>query len=236
MKMSEPITSPYATEPAEKSGNGRPSRWRFQFSLRSLLLFFLFFALLLTSIVMYWRLSQSEKELKKLRDIAGYLNIEDKNLFYAIALESIEDWTWRWRVYMPAGHKYYWNVYLGNIPAHGLPSGSVGSIDGSPRDKENEAIINLSLRKDPENKWLLKLTTDDKGGMTIPVSDKIMNQFRTSVCVSQSIGIKKAESHKLDKPIIVFRYRVEQEKLPDGSWGTAGKDAPGIMVWLKAVP
>ena len=73
---------------------------------------FFFFALLLTSIVMYWRLSQSEQELVKLRNMAGYLKIEDENLFYAIAIETDEPWTWRWRVFMPAGHKYSWNIEL----------------------------------------------------------------------------------------------------------------------------
>jgi hypothetical protein len=239
MKMSEQITSPYTTEPAEKSGDDQPHRWRFQFSLRSLLLFFLFFALLLTSIVMYWRLSQSEKEVKKIRDIAGYLKIEDENLFYALALESHEPWTWRWRVYLPAGYKYSWNIAVYNIRASGFPSDNCCSTDGSPRKKETEAIVILSLRKDPENKWILNLqnqATDAKGGIAIPISDQIANQFMTSsMSDTQCVGSIKAESHKLDEPIVFLRYRIG-EKQPDGSWKITEKDAPGIMVWLQAVP
>ena len=238
--MSEPITSPYTTEPAEKSGNGRPSRWRFQFSLSSLLLFFLFFALLLSSIVMYWRLSQSEQELVKLRDMAGYLKIEDENLFYAIAIETGEPLTWKWRVYFPAGYKYSWNIQSGKIPVVDLPHGSGASIsDASPLTKGTEAIIYLTIRKNFENKWLLNLScqaNNEKNGLTNSIPDEIMNQLLSAnMTEDQNIGGGKAVSCKLDQPIIFLKRRIGETQ-PNGSWRSSQNPMPGIMIWLEAQP
>ncbi len=237
--MPESMTTDDSTESVNKSGNDRPRHWRFQFSLRSLMLFILFVALILTSVLMYRRMSNAERELVKLRNIAGYLKIDDENLFYAIAIETGEPWTWRWRVYLPAGYKYSWHMNSGNIPANGTSNNSGGSTsDGTPRIEGSEAIVYLTLRKEPENKWLLNLTcqsSDAKAGLTTSVSDDIMNQINANMTEIQNIGEGKAVSCKLDKPIIFFKRRIG-EKQPNGSWRTTQKDMPGIMVWLETVP
>ncbi len=237
--MSESMQSLPPIEPTDKSDVSQSNRWRFQFSLCSLMLFVLFFALLLTSIIMYWRLSQSEQELVKLRNMAGYLKIDDESLFYAIAIETGESLTWRWRVYLPAGYKYSWHMNSGNIPANDISDNSGGSTsDGAPWIKETEATVYLSLRKDPENKWLLILTcqsTDGKSSITVSVSDDVMKQIlNANMTEGQNIGEGKAVSCKLDKPIIFLKCRIG-EKQPNGSWQSSQKPMPGILVWLEAV-
>ena len=189
---------------------------------------------------MYRRMSNAEQEMVKLRNMAGYLKIDDENLLYAIAIETGEAWTWRWRVYLPAGYKYSWHMNWGDIPANGTSNNSGGSTsDGAPRIKGTEAIVYLTLRKDPENKWLLILTcqsTDEKSSLTISVSDDVMKQIlNANMTEGQNIGEGKAVSCKLDKPVIFLKRRIG-EKQPNGSWRSSQNPVPGIMVWLEAVP
>jgi hypothetical protein len=218
------MTSPYTTEPADKSGNDRPSRWQFQYSLRSLMLFFVFFALLLTSIVMYWRFSQFEQEIKKLRYIAGYLKIEDENQFYALALDSPEPWTWRWRVYLPAGYKYSWHIDSGNLPDISIPNndGAISS-DRAVRNKGIEATVDLSLRNNPEGVWYLYLTfqsAHEKRSLRAAVSDDVVNRIlNVKIIRGRNIGEGKVFSSKIDQSsMIIFVKRRFAEKQPDGSW------------------
>jgi hypothetical protein len=238
-KMSESMASSPPIEPVDKSGNDRSRRWRFQFSLRSLLLFILIVALVVTSLLMYRRMSDAEQELVKLRNVAGYLKIDDENRFYAIAIETDEPWTWLWRVYLPAGYKYSWHMNYGNIPANDTSDNSGGSAsDGAPRIKGTEATVYLSLRKDPENKWLLNLTclsSDGKNNLSITVSDDVMNQIlNAKMTEGENIGEGKAVSYKIDKPIIFLKRRIG-EKQPNGSWQSSQKPMPGIIIWLEAV-
>ena len=94
--------------PSSKEAD-RPSRWRFQYSLRLLMLFALFFAMAVSCLTMYWWMRKAEDALIYYRSLAGHLKVDDENLFYAIALNSNEPNTWRWRIYIQ-------NI----VPSHGI--------------------------------------------------------------------------------------------------------------------
>jgi hypothetical protein len=233
------MTSINTTESADKIADHPSRRWRFQFALRSLMLFVLIFALILTSVLMYRRMSDAERELVKLRKIAGYYKIEDENLLYAVAIESNDLFSWRWRIYLPAGHKYMWHYYSGNIPTKDVPKsgGSIG--DGAIRTTGEEEIVYLSLRKDLDNHWVLKLMQESKGAKTsafFAVPDEVVDLLlKAKVTHSQCIGEGKAESHKLDGPIIFLKHRIG-EILPNGlSPIPSDNPMPGIMLWLEEV-
>jgi hypothetical protein len=247
IKMSEPIVPHTGTEYAAKRGDDPPFLSRFQFSLRSLLVFILFAALVLTSVLMYRRMivaeqktEAAEQEMNKLRNAAGYLKIEDKTLLYAIALETYEPLTWRWRVYLPAGRTYSWRIISGNIPPDGVSKEYVGSTN-SASTTGVECIVILSFRKNPDNKWLMTMqvqAADSKNRLDLPVPDEIINQVinvKENPAEGQCIGEGKQVSSKLDVPIIFLKKRI-LEKQPNGSWQSSPNPMPGIMMWLEAVP
>jgi hypothetical protein len=212
------------------------------------MVFILFVALALTSEVMYRRMvaaeqktAAAEQEVKKLRDVAGYLKIEDKNLFYAIALDTYYPLTWRWRVYLPPGHKYSWNMFLGLVPRDDPPKdGNITSTDGAPRAVGEEFIVNLSIRKDPNNKWLLSFSYrsaegSGTGGLTAPIPDDVMQTLDKIPTEVECIGKGKAISLKLDKAVTLLKRRIGEKK-PDGSWEWSTNPTPGIMLWLGTKP
>jgi hypothetical protein len=142
----------------------RPSRWRFQYSLRSLFLLAFIFAMIVSCFVMYWRmklaeenLMKAEQEMVQLRNVAGYLKVEDKDKFYAIALDSSEENSWRWRVYIPRNRQVKWNVDWLDIPYEGTPPIRQGMTWSSqlfsvPQDAIEE-VVTLSLRKQNGRVW-----------------------------------------------------------------------------------
>jgi hypothetical protein len=238
--MPEPVASHNELESAAKRGNDPPMRSRFQFSLRSLLLFILIVALALTSVLMYRRMAAAEKEAAKLRNIAGYLNIEDESQIYAIAMETYDLMTWRWRVYLPADHKYIWHYSTGDISAGGIPESVGSALDSSTKHKGRELIVNLALQKTSDNNWYLKLSRksadEARFSTSFSVSNDVMNQLlHAGLTEKQCIGEKKAVSSKIDAPIIFMKLRTG-EKQPNGSWKSSPNPTPGIMIWLEAVP
>jgi hypothetical protein len=238
--MSESIASLPPIEPTDKSDAARFHRWRFQFSLRSLFLFILIVALILTSVLMYRRMSNAERELVTLRNIAGYLKIDDESLFHAINLDSNEPFTWRWRVYLPAGHKYSWRFNYGDIPANGMSKYFSYTTDGSASNKGSEIIVHLSPQKDPYNNWLIKLTRQSVDGgkhsTTFTTSnDDIIQLLQANMTEGECLAEGKTISCKLDKPIIFLKRRIGENQ-PNGSWKSSQNPMPGIMFWLEVVP
>ena len=199
-------------------------------------------ALAITSLLMYQRMSNAERELVKLRNEAGYLKIEDETLFQAIAIPCEEPLTWKWRAYLPKGSKYLWHLNSGTIPAIGVGGGSGGSSQETlPRTQGMEVIITVSVRKDPEPKnkrWLFNLTHRSADGSersvtSISIPDQIMDQFsQAQMTSSECFAESKFETRKRGEPIILLKRRIG-EQISANSWMRSSKPQPGYAVWLE---
>lgn len=243
--MSEPITPLNVSQPANTSEVVPKDRRKVQFSIRSMLLFTLFVAMALTSVLMYRQVSETEKELVKLRNEAGYLKIEDETLFQALALDCQEPLTWKWRVFLPKGSKYSWHLDSGNISEFDVPKGGVYTSEQLPRTKGTEAIITVSIRKDPEvdkKRWTFNLSCRategnerNSIGGTIPdnVMDKILQCPMKS---TQLLGSLKPETRKPGESIVILQYHIGEQSPPNSnSWTSlTTKRQPGFAVWLEA--
>jgi hypothetical protein len=229
---------------SENTGNVFPyNRSKFQFSIRSLLLFVLTVALALTSVLMYRRMSEAERELVKLRSLTGYFKIEDPTLFQSLALECEEPLTWKWRVFLPKGSQYSWHLNYGDLPEIGTSIGSgVSSLESMPRSEGVEAIVTVSLQKDPEpdkNRWGFSLSCREidsgaRKNITGSVPDEVMEKiFQCPMKTTQTLGLLKPETRKPDESIIFLKYRIGEQSSP-GSWSSITKNPqPGIVVWIE---
>jgi hypothetical protein len=232
-----------AIQPDTQSKAVSIDRRRFQFSIRSLLLFTLIVALAVTSLLMYRRMTEAEKELVKLRNEVGYLKVEDETLFQAIAIPCEDPLTWKWRAYLPKGSKYSWHLNSGMIPATGVLGGGASSQETVPRARGMETVMTVSLRKDPEPKnqrWLFNMSyrsADGKEkhrtGTSIP--DQIMDQIlQANFTNGECLGDLKAETRKRGETIILVKRRIG-EKTSANSWIISSKPQPGFAVWLEEV-
>ena len=208
-------------------------RWRFQFSLRSLLVFFLFVAMTISSLVMYWRMTKAEEESAYLRSIAGHLKIDDDSLFYAIALDSTEPNTWRWRVYIPKHREIIWHMDHCTISSDDQSAGDQGFGE---QYWEGEAEITLSLKKGQNNKFIMVLTYRSPNSTRIIDESSIRTEFIKDVekkmKETERIGSNGAETRKPGEEIVFLKKRL----VSTGTKATSKNPEPGITLSLRIKP
>src|SRR4051794_22073185 len=87
-----------------------------KFSLRTLFILIAVICFAIGTYVVGRRLANAEREVRKLRNETGVLTIDDPTKVYVIAIDVDEPNTWRWRMFIPKGHKYSWNIAAEKIP------------------------------------------------------------------------------------------------------------------------
>lgn len=227
--------------PCESTACGpRCGRWRF--SLRAVLFLTLVAALLLGSLLTYWRMRRAERELQVVRDEMGYLAIGDPSLVHVVALNVNEAMTWRWRVHLPKGHKYRWKVAHGPVPAQGVPQKATWTcVSNEPYWETGvEALVTVSLRRDGADKWALTLSSRSGGtkwqlgGGTVTIPDAHMRPLLEAGSIEEShLGSRGTEALTPGEAIILLKRHV-RERTPSG--GSPTMPMPGIMIWLEEYP
>src|SRR5438045_7749692 len=99
---------------------------RVRYSLGTLLILVAVVGVLVGSYVMGTRLRRAERELRVLREETGRLTIGDRSQVHVINVPVAdvtgdEPNTWRWRLFIPKGQKYSWNLAAENIPQFEAP-------------------------------------------------------------------------------------------------------------------
>ena len=128
------------------------------------LLTFLLLAALFCLGVSHWnnsrQLSTILPELRQLRDEQGQLSIEDESKFHAVALDS-EPNTWRWRLFIPKGVRYKWNIACEDIPQNSPPTRpGVSTVSNEPYwENDNEVLVTARLREGENGNWTLSVTS-----------------------------------------------------------------------------
>jgi hypothetical protein len=222
-----------ASSSQEQSG-----RWRF--SLRTLLLLMVIAGLGMIVIVQSRRLWQSEKELSQLRDETGRLTVEDRSKVHVIAIPTDEPNTWRWRMFIPKGARYSWNLAYGDIPAEELPRPRTSSFSNAQRgDFEREVLITSSLRQLESGDWTLSVgsrigdSEAQMGGASVTIPDEAMAWTRTipsrEGSALGSVGVRTLDPQE---PIVLLKWRSGERK-PDGRFGPSAEPMPGYMIWMQ---
>ena len=218
-----------------------PSKFRLRFSLLS-------FVIAVTAIclaVSHWhtsrQLATAQRQLRQLRDELGYITIKDRTRFHAVALDSGEPNTWRWRLFIPKGARYKWNIACQDIPRNSPPSrAGTTTVSNEPYwNSDNEVLVTARLREADEGDWTLSVTSkigdsnDQMSGATLTIpSDKIEWMSKVSSTDGQVIGSKGTAVRKTDGPIILLQRRA-CEKQRNGTYQPSDGPMPGFMIWLS---
>jgi len=217
------------------------TKLRVRFSLLSFLLASAAICLAVSHWHTSWQLATARVELRKLRDELGYLSIEDRTKFHAVALESGTPNTWQWRLFVPKGARYQWNIACDEIPKNSPPSQTgMSAVSYEPYwETANEVVVTARLREAGEGNWTLSVTSrigDSKhqmSGATLKIPpDKIEWMSAVSSFDGQVIGSRGTEVCDADGPIILLQRRA-CEKQPNGSYQSSDEPMPGFMVWLS---
>lgn len=109
----------------------RRRRWRWprislrpRVSLRSWFAMTAIVTLVISNVVMVWRLNEAEKSLDRIRNETGNLAITDPTQAHVALTEKEENW-WKWRVWLPDGVKYQIHQRIGMFP-HGTSGSGAG--------------------------------------------------------------------------------------------------------------
>ena len=186
-------------------------------------------------------LSSAQKELRVLRDEQGLLSVDDESKFHAIAVQTAEPNTWRWRLFVPKGVRYQWNIACDKIPSNSPPSkaGVVGISNEPYWETSNTVLVTAKLHPAQGGNWKLSVISkigDSKkqmhgASLTIP-SDKIEWLTTVSSTDGRVIGSNGTKVLDPEGPIILLQRR-PCEKQPDGSFLPSKNPMPGFMVWLS---
>jgi hypothetical protein len=208
-------------------------KWKFQFSLSSLLWLTVCCALLLTSVLMYRRMAIAERDSAILRKDAGYLAVSDEKLFHAVSVKTYDPFAWRWRLFIPPKHKLVVKAMSGDIPAEGMPD--LENMQKTANGIEGESILNVALRQDKNDRWMLYITMTEQNGQSqkyevLPLSDSATKIITQSSYGSTStiLGEGGAVSQTVEKPIILLKHQF----LKSNPTSTP-KLSPGITIWLE---
>ncbi len=212
---------------------------RHSFGLRELLLFVTAITLGIAVYVLGQRSQKAESELHQLRNEVGQLSVKDPTQFHAIAVDSAEPDTWQWRVFVPKGHRYSWNIAYTNIPQDGVPRPEMTGISNeSYSDTANEVLVTARLRGSKEDGWRLSVNSkigDSKNqmsGASAVIPDEKM-KWRREIPAKDGrvLGRHGQVSVSPKGPIILLQERA-CKAMPSGDYRPVPEPQPGFVVWL----
>jgi len=212
-----------------------------QFRLRTLLIVVAVVGVIVGSYVMGTRLRRAERELQVLRDETGRLTITDRSQVHVINVVVDEPNTWRWRLFIPKGHKYSCNLAAKDIPQLDVPQqAGVKSISNEPYwERDNEVLVTARLRREDDAHWRLSVESrigDSKwqmsgGSLKIPEENLGWNTEGASTDgrVAGSRGTQLCDPRRA----IILLQRRPIARLTDGTYAPSPDPMPGFMIWLN---
>ncbi len=186
------------------------------------------------------KLRHAETELRQLRSETGRITVEDETKVHVVAIDTSQRNTWRWRMFIPKGHRYSWNVASKNIPnGHPPDRAARTGVSNLPYwERDNEVLVNAQLHQDADGQWRLGVTSkigDSKNqmsGVTIDVPPEDLEWVGKLPWQQVDImGKKTMEIVDPAKPIILLSKR-PMKKLENGDTDFHEEPCPGLMIWL----
>jgi hypothetical protein len=206
---------------------------RFHFSLRTLFLVAILLALAVSHFLTSLRLRRADLQLEQLHNEIGYLTISNRSRVHVIEIPTVEDYTFRWRVYLPPGRKFWANVAISDkIPREGFPTEQMGTFSHnlSFGDHPNEFILTVAARQDGSGRWKVVCYNDDTTRMArsgIGLRDSQGQSLLANDWRRVEAGKGATESIPAGEPLALLRW---------GRPDNPAKDlvpTDGVMVWIE---
>lgn len=225
-----------------------PPRSRFQFSLRQLGVLVVFLGMAISLALQSRELSLLRVEVRKLRDEAGYLTVENPEQFYAIAVPKHEKDTWSWKVHIPEDGKYLLYVKINDLPAK--PGEEIPNLPRTPDTDDafalggyafplesGEQTLTTALRHLDGDELSLHIASGTSSSTSqFAVANDRWPHFR-SFSVRAGVGATTHEQ-KPDNPLLLLLIRTSDNagKTPLTTNQVApGTTFDGIKIWIERV-
>lgn len=176
-------------------------------------------------------------ELSELRRETGYLEVTDPQQLHAVALPSLEDLTWQWRIYVPNITDFDLNWGFDGIAGEGIDA---RYTKRGASLSEGMQTLTCAIRrdlKDPELGWLLICQSSlNQAKMTVSLPRECQPWFTEQQGVAFAVsGIgMEPEAASTSEPFILRRQRriefsedVHQVKREDSAI-----HREGLLIWI----
>jgi hypothetical protein len=211
-------------EPGTAAAGHKLGRW--QFSLRSLMLFVLLVAMGVALFTTGWKLRRAEKELEEYRREYGILKVEHPAMLHAVARWTPEPGQWRWKVHFPPG-RYDVCYATKGLRGDGFPKPS----GGFTTDFSGEVSLSAAFIKElTSGKWVCCI---DAGSVSVSpyVPEAVVNPrswSKAGVLWNQKPAVVSPEER-----VVLLRRQIGA-KQKNGSF-TIPNPADGLMIWIRRV-
>ncbi len=172
------------------------------------------------------------RDLRMLRKSLGQLSIDDESKLHAIAVPTLQDLTWSWRVWIPQGRQVTLHYQWGNVPRTGVPS-KRNSVTLPP----GEQSIWLSAMQVGPRASEIEVTLDTSGGMVgarTRSNDRWLMRFTQDSNSTAFEGVPWSTyvAPQSEKVIVLRRFRVGEE-MSSEELSRSNEPTPGFIVWLE---
>jgi hypothetical protein len=201
---------------------------RFRFSLRSFFLVLFIGCLIGSNLFTASENRRLRRANEELQTELGLLVVGDPNKLHAIAVETHEELTWRWRLHVPKGRTFLVGVSTHEIPGSGLAA-NFGSF-GLP---EGDFTVTAAIRRDHLDKWRLNFTMPS-GSISTTVPDERSKWIVDSPGASSEQAGSGGTPKVVDagEPMVLLRRRLAQQ-LANGSTRIGRESCDGVMIWIE---
>jgi hypothetical protein len=198
-----------------------PSRLRY--STRSVLIMMAMVGLVLVVMKLRREIQPLRAEVRRLRDEVGELVIDDESKIHVIRVNTRDELSWKWRVWVPQGHAIEVHVTDDVSPKLGASGG--GSIW---LRNPGENVLEFRIEKDRrDDRWYGALSAGS--GSVGKYEQPWVNWPATSTSAS-GVGLK-TESFEVGKRIELTRHVVTQSAV--AGMPTPTTTPTGFAIWLE---
>lgn len=196
-----------------------------RFTLRTVFIVGSFLSLLVWHIITMRELTRVQRENREVRHQAGLLTVSDPTRVHAMAVPTVEDHTWRWRIYIPDAEKYRLCTRFVDLPQDTVPKPHF-RIDLEPGNQVITATMRLNGTKP-----VLKLGSEFRIS-TLPLSDASVKFFsRDTGFEWHQAGERASELAASGDPMVLLRHR---RTLQVGKAHTVNMNpTDGLMIWIE---
>jgi hypothetical protein len=197
-----------------------------RFSMLTIVLLMAIVALSLALWTRHRELVPLRSEVRKLRNEVGPLSIEDESKFHAVRAPSHDEYTWRWRIWIPAGQKYRVTYVGEKIPASGLSTPRVNAT----LSESGEHVVEYRIRPDVRSGvWSDLLRA---GNVGVGSSQQEWVSWKQKTSTTAGVG-ESTQNFEPGEPIVLARHRVSQTANDSGS---IEDPSAGFLIWLELIP
>jgi hypothetical protein len=204
------VSEPTETEPR-----------RIRFSLRALILAAALLASAIGNVLLVWQRGRLKRKVRAYEKRLGVLHVTDRSRVHVVARPTVEDRTWRWRVWLPEDEEFFLCYGMGEIPNTDFPL----RYGYSHIERGKEVDVTVALRRNIDGDWSLLV---EAGGISVrpPLPDAVADMMGHACGTTQMGDRGTVRSRPGGKQLLLRRRYFKTGGARYGAF------RPGFVVWL----